>query len=355
MPPKRLYEIDILRFIAAMMVVMFHYTSEPYQMHHIYLIGNNSLKDIFLNGYLGVKLFFIISGFVIFMSAFNSTPGKFLRSRILRLFPAFLIMCTITFLVCSAFDSSYHVGLKDYLLNATLIGTFASWAGIKLVAGVYWTLIVEMQFYFFIYLLLVFKKIDLIRYFLLFWLALSVFTYYGELYFNYHSVFNKIRILMITEHSYYFIAGCYFYLIKFHRKRLDIIMPLLILCFVLFFINSLKIILTGYGVFLLLFFGVFYLITLKEVKFKRNLSFYTAIGNLTYPLYLIHENIGIILINVLLLHLNHGLVLACCVASMLVLTYLFNVYVETPLTKTFKNFLFKGSAVTMPKSVQEGR
>ena len=355
MNPKRLYEIDILRFLAAIMVVFFHYTLETYNTHHFYLIDNDVINSFFLKGNFGVRLFFIISGFVILLSALNSTPKKFVKSRILRLFPAFAIMCTITFFVCTVFDKAYNVSIKDYLINFTLIGTFASWAGVKLVAGVYWTLIVEMQFYFFIFLLLALKKIDLIRYALISWLVLSIVTYYGELYFNYHSIFNKIRMLFITEHSYYFIAGCYFYLIKYHRKRFDVIIPLITLGFALLcFVNHPNNLLSLGGIILLIsFFAVFYVVALYDLSFKRNLSLYKAMGNLTYPLYLVHENIGIILINVLLLHLPRGLVLLLCVSTMLFLTYLFNIYIETPLTKNFKALLF-GRSVALPKSVQNG-
>jgi peptidoglycan/LPS O-acetylase OafA/YrhL len=40
-------------------------------------------------GYLGVPLFFMISGFVISASAENRTPSEFVISRITRLFPAY--------------------------------------------------------------------------------------------------------------------------------------------------------------------------------------------------------------------------------------------------------------------------
>lgn len=343
MTPKRLYEIDILRFFAAIMVVFFHYNIDTYQLHRTYLIANDVINALVLKGNFGVKLFFMISGFVIFMSALNSTPKKFVKSRILRLFPAFFIMCTITFLTSKAFDKSYNVGIKDYLINSTLIGTFASWAGIKLVAGVYWTLIVEIQFYFFVFLLLVFDKTRFIRYALCSWLILSVFTYYGELYFNFHLVFNKIRILMITEHSYYFVAGCYFYLIKYQRQRFDIYMPLITLCLaVLCFINHPNNLLTLSSIILLIsFFSIFYFIALYDLEFKRNLSLYKVMGNLTFPLYLIHENLGIILTNLLIFHLSKGLILVSCVLTTLTLTYFFNIYIDLPFTRKFKSILFK--------------
>ena len=65
---QRFHELDILRFLAALAVVFFHYTFlniTEYQTLPSYPI----LGEIFKYGYLGVELFFIISGFVILLTA----------------------------------------------------------------------------------------------------------------------------------------------------------------------------------------------------------------------------------------------------------------------------------------------
>ena len=67
MKAKRLYQIDLFRFIAALMVVLFHYTFRGF-------IANSSILEfpvlgsLFKYGYLGVDLFFMISGFVIYVN-----------------------------------------------------------------------------------------------------------------------------------------------------------------------------------------------------------------------------------------------------------------------------------------------
>lgn len=53
-------------------------------------------------GYLGVELFFMISGFVILMTASNNSLKRFFISRAVRLYPAFWVCCTITFLLILA-------------------------------------------------------------------------------------------------------------------------------------------------------------------------------------------------------------------------------------------------------------
>ncbi|MGD5438086.1 hypothetical protein QUS99_22630, partial [Xanthomonas citri pv. citri] len=50
-------------------------------------------------GWVGVEIFFVISGFVIANSASQASPGEFLLGRALRLYPAVWVCATATFLV----------------------------------------------------------------------------------------------------------------------------------------------------------------------------------------------------------------------------------------------------------------
>ena len=50
-------------------------------------------------GYLGVELFFLISGFVILMSVWNRAPGAFGVSRVVRLFPAYWFSVVLAMIV----------------------------------------------------------------------------------------------------------------------------------------------------------------------------------------------------------------------------------------------------------------
>jgi peptidoglycan/LPS O-acetylase OafA/YrhL len=344
MLPRRLYEIDILRFLAALMVVFFHYTIDTHHSHKMYLTNYDFLNSAFLEGNFGVRLFFIISGFVILMSAQAVSPKKFVQARVIRLYPAFVPICIFTFFFAKAFNPYYHIGYPDFLCNVTLIGLFASWGKIQLVAGVYWTLIVEIQFYIFILILMAFKKLKFIRTFLICWLAISVLTYFGELYFDFHSIFNKLRILFITEHSYYFIGGCYFYLIKYQRKSFDIFMPMICLMMALFcFINHPNNELTYSSTGLVIvFFIIFYIISLRNIKITRNQKLYITMGTLTYPLYLIHEVLGTVIIYHLINYLNKTIVLVLTVLLIIGITYLFNVFIEMPIMSYLKKY-FKGT------------
>src|SRR5436189_153841 len=95
---RRLYEIDLFRFLSAAAVVLFHYT---YNFQHIapadmMAFPYFSWAPVTKYGYLGVHLFFMVSGFVVLMSAAQGSARRFVTSRAVRLLPAFWVCCTAT-------------------------------------------------------------------------------------------------------------------------------------------------------------------------------------------------------------------------------------------------------------------
>ena len=87
----RIYIIDFFRFLASVMVVVYHYFS----LNQILVISPD-LKNYFKYGYLGVDFFFILSGFLIALSITNKSIFNFLSSRIRRLYPTYWISVIIT-------------------------------------------------------------------------------------------------------------------------------------------------------------------------------------------------------------------------------------------------------------------
>ena len=136
-----IYGIDALRFFCAFMVAMFHlgftswaspYYLRPYKMPLI--------EDIAQPGWVGVELFFVISGFVIINSAASATAISFLRGRILRLYPAVWICASLTLVFIATKDVNRHV-IMNYLRSITLYPA-GPW-----IDGQYWTLAWEICFY----------------------------------------------------------------------------------------------------------------------------------------------------------------------------------------------------------------
>jgi peptidoglycan/LPS O-acetylase OafA/YrhL len=88
---KRIDLLDYARLFAAFCVLALHYTYSGITNGKVTSIGHiDSIIDITKYGYLGVEFFFMISGYVIFFSATNSSASKFIVSRAVRLYPLFV-------------------------------------------------------------------------------------------------------------------------------------------------------------------------------------------------------------------------------------------------------------------------
>lgn len=140
--PSRLVELDGLRGVAALAVVLFHYTTR-YER----LFGHSGPLTASLPcGFYGVDLFFMLSGFVIsLVLARNPGPGNFVVARFARLYPAFCVsmLCTAT-LLCSVHLPGHEVRAADVAWNLTMVPELFD---ARLVDGAYWSLQVELLFY----------------------------------------------------------------------------------------------------------------------------------------------------------------------------------------------------------------
>ena len=110
-------------------------------------------------GWVGVEIFFVISGFVIANSASKSSPTEFLFGRALRLYPAVWVCSTLTFLVLLLFARGKASEFILPYIHAMLLipkGITGQWLD-----GVYWTLAAEMAFYGLVFCAMLTKKVTL--------------------------------------------------------------------------------------------------------------------------------------------------------------------------------------------------
>ena len=169
MPPavnaKHILGLDILRFVAACLVVAFHYCFLM-GINPEGLVGSASrgvvkfpeLYESTNFGWVGVQIFFVISGFVIAFSGEKSSAFSFLRSRIVRLGPAVWICAPITLLATILVGFRQHEDMYRAFRHSLAFLPWAPW-----IDGSYWTLGIEISFYAAVLFLIKFFKFENIK------------------------------------------------------------------------------------------------------------------------------------------------------------------------------------------------
>ena len=151
-PAGHMAGIDLLRFGAALAVAFYHLTVAIVAPTDsgIVLGGRAAYPEAYRfawPGFIGVEIFFVISGVLIAFSAMNQTPWRFLFNRPLRLFPAAWVCLSLSAVVCGIL----HLYSADKLILRWAKSMLLFRTGID---SVCWTLEVEMVFYFGVFLIL---------------------------------------------------------------------------------------------------------------------------------------------------------------------------------------------------------
>lgn len=162
---KHILGLDILRFVAACLVVAFHYCFLM-GINPGGLVGSASKGVVkfpelyeFTNfGWVGVQIFFVISGFVIAFSGEKSSAFSFLRSRIVRLGPAVWICAPITLLATTLVGFRQHEDMYRAFRHSIAFLPWGPW-----IDGSYWTLGIEISFYTTVFLLIKFFRFENIK------------------------------------------------------------------------------------------------------------------------------------------------------------------------------------------------
>jgi peptidoglycan/LPS O-acetylase OafA/YrhL len=141
--------LDLLRLFAACLVVFDHLGSFSSTRPDVGTpLAFPSLNFVARFGWVGVEIFFVISGFVIALSAKGETTGRFVKRRIVRLWPALAVCSLIAAFALWFIDTPVSEILGSFLRSITMspIGPY--------VDGVIWSLLVEAMFYLLITLVL---------------------------------------------------------------------------------------------------------------------------------------------------------------------------------------------------------
>jgi peptidoglycan/LPS O-acetylase OafA/YrhL len=327
---NRFEPLDALRGIAALSVVLFHYTAK----YREFFGHTFPEKFDFKYGYYGVSLFFIISGFVIFMTVnkINDT-SEFIYRRFIRLYPTFWICLLITFLGVNIWGllPKLLTTWKDFFFNLTIFyRNLQMFTDIKDVDGAYWSLLPELRFYFLIILILFFKQIKNIKWVGLAWIMLIVVENY-----IYH-----IRILGLfidLQFGGYFIAGIIFYKIMVEKEYTFFNHGLIVVTLILNCILGNKGGNGGNFVFVSFVYFIFYLFIFGYLNWLKN-KVLMFLGTISYPLYLVHQNLGYTMIKQFELWGFTGFYVIVIVALFFIgVAALITFYLEKPLLEILRN------------------
>ncbi|SDQ41324.1 acyltransferase [Pseudoxanthomonas sp. CF125] len=326
-PSSRVVELDALRGIAALAVVAFHYTTHYGQQYG----HTDPLGFGFTPGNYGVNLFFLISGFVIFMTLERTrTAMDFVVSRFSRLFPAYWVAMLLTMAVVYTIGMpDQHLPLRDLLLNFSMVQQIL---GAEHLDGSYWTLQVELFFYAQMLLWFALGLLKRIHLIILLWLGLAIG--YGEVVIH-HMHFSYLgRELLILRHIPFFALGILFY--RLHTRpdenllNYAMIALSLVAIGIAYPIVYLWVALGCCGIFLLFVNGM--------LGWMRG-AFFVFLGSISYSLYLLHQAIGFALIHAMEQRGMPSLV--ACVATLVIvvaLAALLTFTVERPAMRKIRSW-----------------
>ncbi|MEU5158881.1 acyltransferase [Streptomyces sp. NPDC020875] len=321
------------------MVVLYHYTARGGSWRQ-------PVKDVFPEiyrftayGYLGVQIFFVISGFVICMSAWGRPVKSFFVSRVVRLYPAYwfaVIATTVTLMVVPG--GRRRLPGNDVLVNLTMLQQPLH---VRHVDTVYWTLFTELRFYLLFLIVawfgLTYRRVIL---FCCVWGAATLLVA--------EAPHGPLRLLLIPEYSWFFIAGMAFYLMYRFQPNLllfgivgvsflaslgptvDEFQQLSFLA-----VKSVWPVTAVMGV----FFVLMALVATRRLSWIR-WRWLPVAGALTYPLYLLHQVIGWELIHFFGQRgVDPWVLVGTITAAMLIVSYLVFRFVETPVSRYLKRRL----------------
>ncbi|MEJ0013043.1 MAG: acyltransferase [Bauldia sp.] len=296
---NRIETLDLLRLLAAFSVVAYHYTFRGAAADDMTWLSLPALTPVTKYCYLGVQLFFVISGFVIAYSAEGRTAKQFVVARAARIYPGFIACMTLTFVATIAIGAPRFTATGGQWLANLLI--FSPALKQPFMDGAYWSIVYEIIFYGWVLVLiatgLFARRLPIV---LAIWLALSLVN---EMFL--HSV--PLRRLFLTDDSGFFAAGIALYLLFTGNRTFATFLLLAVATIV----GAKEATIgaewqrTHFGipfsdaVIVAISFATVALVALSLIPRRLPLpaALVFALGGLTYPLYLLHQHLGFMIFN----------------------------------------------------------
>jgi exopolysaccharide production protein ExoZ len=301
--------IDAIRFSAALFVVGFHlgYLNNVADMQAIW--------PVTWFGWIGVEVFFVISGFVIANSANGRSAMQFLRGRALRLYPAVWCCATITFAV-RCIDQTFIDLVPNYLRSIALLPK-GPW-----IDDVYWTLAVEIGFYTLIFILLWTRLFSWLSQVSLALTALSAASVYTLATNSPLSVLVEHANVILARHGCFFAVGVWIWISTTRSLaawEITGVCAAIFVCLGETYLRGTEFLPSGHpnwlfvpmatwGVAVAAIFAIS-----RHGSAKPSSAFLRTLGLMTYPLYLVHHVVGIAIERAMLAIAGKWIVLAVSV------------------------------------------
>ena len=275
----RLTELDALRGIGALCVLVFHYST---RFHEIFPQASH-VPFSFPGGNYRVLLFFAISGFSIFFTLDRiGSVADFVVNRFARLYPAYLVAMVLTLSIeYLAHATRLLIGPEAILANFTMLQGFAF---IPEVDGAYWTLTVEIAFYVCMVAIWQFARLKRLEPVLAGWLAIRL------LYFAWPDMPERIIMLLVLRYLPFFVIGMLSYRVWAGKRRwLDQLPYLALALLSVVLLESWDIVLVA-----CLLIVIFVGLIAGRLRFLavRPLIW---LGGISYSFYLIHQHVGFVI------------------------------------------------------------
>ncbi len=337
--PRRQYDLDLFRFVAALAVVAYHFTFRGVAAGDGAMVTSfDAIGEVSRYGYLGVNFFFMISGYVILMSALNRSVPEFFVSRVSRLYPAFwgaLALTTVFTLVLGGYSIFTLTG-RQFLANTTMGPNLF---GETHIDSAYWSLFVELKFYAIIAALMATRLLRRIDGVLAVWTLVMVAVSAAGTRISF-SLISLLDFFIFPTYAHYFIAGALFFLVKTRGVtmfRLAMLGTNGLLAIRWSRIEGRRLgrileveysMLVTVGLVVLMF-AIFAAVAFNFTGWLQRPVFLTF-GALTYTLYLVHQHIGYLLLNELDGRVNRFVALAAVTITVTAMAWALSKLVEEP-------------------------
>jgi peptidoglycan/LPS O-acetylase OafA/YrhL len=343
---SRLAALDGLRLLCALAVAGYHF-GDSWRLDGVHppIHFLPHAAPVLIYGFLGVEVFFMISGFVILMSGWGRTVREFTAARVARLYPAFWVCVIVTATVVTLAPMTGGLPVSwiptpgAVAINLTML---AEPLHQPLVDTVYWTLWLELKFYLILAVLIAAGLSDRrLRAVGASWLAAAVVL----------PAFPQgfLHEIVMPDFAPCFIAGMTMFLLR--RNRSDLGLWVMLGCCWLISLQRVGLraldlkpgfVVPVWPAWVLITIAYAVLLTIALGGTDRlDWRWLGSAGALTYPFYLVHQRVGYVLIRTVQKHtgLPAGVVIAGAVVVLLALAWLVHRLVERPLAPLLREYV----------------